>query len=57
MNDSRPIGRIPFVDGVVRDVQEENDGRQWVTGHEGEKVYGVWLLPADEPFIVDGASW
>jgi hypothetical protein len=55
-NDLRIIGRVPFTDGVVRDVYEDADGRQWVVGHDGEKVYGVWLLPADEPVIVGGRT-
>jgi hypothetical protein len=43
------------VDGVARDVHEDADGRQWVNGYEGEKVYGVSLLSGDEPLVVDGA--
>jgi hypothetical protein len=34
----RIIGRVPFVDGVVRDVYEDADGRQWVIGYDGERV-------------------
>jgi hypothetical protein len=52
--DPRVIGRVPFTDGVMRDVYEDADGRQWVAGHDGEPVYGVWLLPADEPVVVEG---
>jgi hypothetical protein len=52
--DSRIIGRVPFVDGVTRDVYEDPDERQWVIGYEGERVYGVWILPPDESFIVSG---
>ena len=48
------IRRVPFVDGVTRDVHEDADGRQWVACHDGERVYGVWLLPADEPVVVAG---
>jgi hypothetical protein len=40
-SDSGPVGRVPFVDGVTREVYEDPDGRQWVTGNEGERVYGV----------------
>ena len=47
--DSRVIGRVPFVDGVARDVREDADGRQWFTGYDGERAHGVWLLPSDEP--------
>jgi hypothetical protein len=54
--DPRPIGRLPFADGVTRDVYEDADGRQRVVGYEGERVYGVWVAPADEPVVVDGAS-
>jgi hypothetical protein len=42
------------VDGVTRDVYEDADGRQWVIGYDGERVYGVWQLPADEPVVVEG---
>jgi hypothetical protein len=31
-------------DGPERDVYEDADGRQYVLGTEGEKVYGLWLL-------------
>jgi hypothetical protein len=52
--DSRLAGRVPFVDGVTRDVYEDADGRQWVAGYDGERVYGVWLMPADEPAVDAG---
>jgi hypothetical protein len=48
----RQVGRIPFTDGFERDVFEDSDGRQWVVGYEGEPVYGVWLMPPDEPIVV-----
>ena len=54
--DPRIIGPVPFVDGVTRDVYEDGDGRQWVVGYEGERVYGIWLAPANEPLMVDGVS-
>ena len=54
--DSRVIGRVSFVDGVTRDVYEDADGRQWVAGYDGERVYGVWLVPADEPVMVKCAG-
>ncbi len=50
----RIVGRVPFVDGVTRDVHEDTDGRQWVVGYDGERVYGAWLPPADEPVVVVG---
>jgi hypothetical protein len=34
---------------VIRDVHEDADGRLRVVGYDGERVYGVWLMPADEP--------
>jgi hypothetical protein len=43
------IGRVPLVDGATREVDEEAGARRWVAGYDGERVYGVWLLPADEP--------
>jgi hypothetical protein len=49
----RVIGRVPFVDGAVREVYEDADGRQWVIGYEWERVYGVWMIPADEPLVVE----
>ena len=45
--DSRVIGRVSFVDGATRDVYEDADGRQWVTRCDGERVYGVWLVPPE----------
>jgi hypothetical protein len=53
-NNSRVVGRVPFVDGATRDVYEDADGRQWVAGYGGERVYGAWLMPADEPVVVAG---
>jgi hypothetical protein len=39
-----PVGRVRGPDGAERDVYEDADGRQYVLGPEGEKVYGLWLL-------------
>jgi hypothetical protein len=47
--DGRAVGHVLFLDGVTRDVYEDSEGRQWVIGHCGERVYGVWLKPAEEP--------
>jgi hypothetical protein len=49
----RPIACIPFTDGAVPPVHEDADGRQYVE-EEGERVYGVWVLP-DEPNVREGA--
>jgi hypothetical protein len=54
--EARLIGRVPFTDGMERDVYEDEGGRQWVIGYNGERVYGVWLSPADEPLLVTGIS-
>ncbi len=39
-----PVGRVRGPDGVERDVYEDADGRQYVLGDQGEKVFGLWLL-------------
>jgi hypothetical protein len=38
------IGTRDFTDGVTRQVLEDDDGRQWVVGPDGEPVYGNWIL-------------
>jgi hypothetical protein len=50
----RVIGERLFVDGLVRRVYLDRDGRQYVENDEGNKVHGVWILmdEADEPRIV-----
>jgi hypothetical protein len=53
---SQARGRVAFVGGATRDVYEDADSRQWVAGYDGERVYGVWLVPADEPVIVARAG-
>ena len=54
--ESRVVGRVPFVNSMTRVVTEDADGRQWVAGYGGERVYGVWLPPADEPVVVIGQA-
>jgi hypothetical protein len=44
---SRPIGERFSTDATTRPIFELPDGRQYVE-HEGERVYGTWLPPADE---------
>jgi hypothetical protein len=46
--EGRIVGHALFLGGVTRDVYEDSDGRQWVLGYCGERVYGVWLKPIDE---------
>jgi hypothetical protein len=36
----------PCVDGVARPVCLAPDGRQFVIGHHGRRVYGLWVLAA-----------
>ncbi len=49
----RVVGWRRVVDGVNRLLYETPDGRQYVLGYEGEPVYGQWLMPADEPVVVE----
>lgn len=44
-----PLAYAPFTDGTFRPVFEEPDGRQYVIGDDGGRVYGVWLKPTDDP--------
>jgi hypothetical protein len=53
----RIIGRCPFTDGFYRDVYEDAEGRQYVWDLDGERVYGQWLPPADEPAVTDASAW
>jgi hypothetical protein len=52
----RVIGRRLFTDGLERDVYEDAEGRQYVFDGDGERVYGVWLWPPDEPVITEAPS-
>ena len=52
-NVDRIISRRLFTDGLERDVYEDAAGPQYVLDPDREKVYGVWLLPADEPVMVE----
>jgi hypothetical protein len=45
------VGRRLFTDGVTRPVHRGPDAREYVIGHEGERVYGTWLVPLDEAVI------
>jgi hypothetical protein len=48
----RIAGRRLFTDGLERDVYEDGKRRQYVFDPDGERVYGRWLLPANEPYAV-----
>jgi hypothetical protein len=52
----RAVGLVTFTDGSERDVFEDDYGRQWVVGDGGERVYGAWLAPPDEPVAVERAN-
>jgi hypothetical protein len=49
----RVAGRRPITDGLERDTYEDAEGREYVLGPDGERLYGQWLLPADEPAVVE----
>jgi hypothetical protein len=55
-DEARVVGRVALVDGVTRDVYEDSDGRQWVAGYDGERVYALWQPPPDEPVVVKGSA-
>jgi hypothetical protein len=43
---------VRCADGVERDVYQDADGRQYILGDQGEKVFGLWLPGAPR---ADGA--
>jgi hypothetical protein len=51
-NVDRIAGRRLFTDGLERDVYEDAAGRQYVFDDDGERVYGQWQWPTDEPHAV-----
>jgi hypothetical protein len=55
MNDL-PLGQVRFVDGTTRPVHGDGD-RQYVVDDDGEKVFGLWILPeedrVDTPLVID----
>jgi hypothetical protein len=53
MNPDRVLGSRLFADGAERPAHEGAAGRQYVTGPDGEPVYGQWLPPTDEPAVVE----
>jgi hypothetical protein len=53
----RIVGRRLFTDAVERDVFEDPDGRQYIVHEDtGERIYGQWLWPPDEPAMVEGGE-
>jgi len=57
--DGELLGHVPFTDGARRPVYGEAD-RQYTCDNDGEKVYGLFLIPWEEcsdlPVIVQGAT-
>jgi hypothetical protein len=43
------VATISFIDGVWHPIYEDADGRQYVIDGDGEKAYGVWFIPPDDP--------
>ena len=43
------IGSREFADGTTRPVYTDLRGEYVI--YDGERVYGIWILPADEPII------
>jgi hypothetical protein len=39
--DEKPIGSIPFIDGIARPAFVDTGGRQYVFDEEGQPVYSV----------------
>jgi hypothetical protein len=48
MNLDPIIGHCAFADGAMRPIYD-NGRRQYVIDNDGYRVYGVWLIPEDEP--------
>jgi hypothetical protein len=42
------IGHCQFADGALRPVYDDGK-RQYVIDDDGYRVYGVWLIPKEEP--------
>jgi hypothetical protein len=51
---AKQIGQREFVDGATRIVFEDAQG-QCVLDDDGQRVYGVWLLP-DEPTPINDTA-
>jgi hypothetical protein len=55
------LGRRLFTDGATRQDLEDADGGQWVTGPDGERVYGNWILTKAlvdlTPIVAQASDW
>ena len=43
------LGHRLFADGVTRPVRLDAAGKQYVVGPDGQRVHGLWVLPAEVP--------
>jgi hypothetical protein len=50
------VGRVRCRDGVERDVYQDADGRQYVVGDQGEKVFGLWMPDAPSAAPREGSD-
>jgi hypothetical protein len=48
MKHSPIIGHCQFADGAMRSIYDDGQ-RQYVIDDDGYPVYGVWLIPEEEP--------
>jgi hypothetical protein len=51
-------GQRLFTDGITWPGHRGPDGREYVRGYDGGRVYGAWLVPESEPdtaiIVMDG---
>ena len=48
MNLDLIIGHCQFADGAMRPIYDDGQ-RQYVNDDDGYPVYGVWIIPEEEP--------
>jgi hypothetical protein len=51
-----PIASIPFLDGTVRPVYLDANGRQFVQDDAGDRVYGTWVYINEPDLVVRSVS-
>jgi hypothetical protein len=51
MNHDPVIGQCRFADGAMRPIYDDGK-RQYLIDDDGLPVYGVWLIPEDEPNLL-----
>jgi hypothetical protein len=47
---------LPDHNGIDRDVYEDAEGRQYFVDLNGERIYGQWLPPVDEPAVREASA-